>query len=145
MTFTNSSICGFEHSNRLNTVRVGILLSLVLTLDVFTVWSNMIVIKVFSYKTLKIELRGSIFDLNSTQVWAIMCKSAIIKINSLFHQNLGTINECSNWREPQTKLLLSITILKIGPCLVRFLLMLYSWAVSRDSNCGQFRFFEFRA
>ena len=110
-----------------------------------TVWSNMIVIKVFSYKTLKIELRGSIFDLNSTQVWAIMCKSAIIKINSLFHQNLGTINECSNWREPQTKHLLSITILKIGPCLVRFLLMLYSWAVSRDSNCGQFRFFGFRA
>ena len=46
----------------------------------------MIVLKVFSYKTLKIEFRGSIFDLNSTQVWAIMCKSAIIKINSLFHQ-----------------------------------------------------------
>ena len=38
------------------------------------------------HKTLKIEFRGSIFDLNSTQVWAIMCKSAIIKINSLFHQ-----------------------------------------------------------
>ena len=109
----------------------------------YTVWSNMIVIKVFSYKTLKIEFKGSIFDLNSTQVWAIMCKSAIIKINSLFHQNLGTINECSNWREPQTKHLLSITILKIGPCLVRFLLMLYSWAVSRNSKCGQFRFFEF--
>ena len=110
-----------------------------------TVWSNMIVLKVFSYKTLKIEFRGSIFDLNSTQVWAIMCKSAIIKINSLFHQNLGTINECSNWREPQTKHLLSITILKIGPCLLRFLLILYSWAASRDSKCGQFTFFELRA
>ena len=103
----------------------------------------MIVIKVFSYKTLKIEFRGSIFDLNSTQVWAIMCKSAIIKINSLFHQNLGTIIECSNLREPQTKHLLNITILKIGPCLLRFLLIICSWAVSTDSKCGQFRFFEF--
>ena len=55
-----------------------------------------IVLKVFSYKNLKIEFRGSMFDLNSTQVLSIMCKSAIIKINSLFHQNLGTIIECSN-------------------------------------------------
>ena len=93
------------------------------------------------HKTLKIEFRGSIFDLNSIQVWAIKCKSAIMKINSPFHQNLDTNIECSNWRELQTKHLLSITILKIGPCLLRFLLILYSWAVSRASNCGQFKFF----
>ena len=36
--------------------------------------------KLFSL-TLSQILGGSIFDLNSTHVWAIMCKSAIIKIN----------------------------------------------------------------
>ena len=113
------------------------------TIKYCTVCSNMIVLKVFNHKTLKMEFIGSIFDLNSTQVWAIMCKSVIIKANSLFHQNLGTIIECSNWREPQTKHLLSIINLKIGPCLLRCLFTLNSWAISRDSKCWQFRFFEF--
>ena len=51
--------------------------------------------KLFSL-TLSQILRGLIFDLNSTQVWAIMSKSVIIKVNSLFHQNLGTIIEYSD-------------------------------------------------
>ena len=52
-----------------------------------TVWSNMIVLKVFNHKTLKIEFIGSIFDLNSTQVWAILCKCVILKKNSLLNPN----------------------------------------------------------
>ena len=53
----------------------------------------MIVLKVFNHKTLKIEFIGSIFDLNSTQVWAILCKCVFLKKNSLLNPNLVASKE----------------------------------------------------
>lgn len=56
-------------------------LSAIMPISYHTVCSNMIVIKVFDHKIIKIEFIGSIFDLNSTQVWAILCKCVILKKN----------------------------------------------------------------
>ena len=47
---------------------------------VHTVCSNMIVLKVFSYKNLKIEFRGSMFDLNSTQHLFLILKKKLVDL-----------------------------------------------------------------
>ena len=65
----------------------------------------MIVLKVFNYKTLKIEFGGSIFDFNPIQVWAILCKSAIIKINTLLHLIAHTWVELKSEIEPLSSIL----------------------------------------
>ena len=68
-----------------------------------TVCSNMIVLKVFYHRTLKIEFIGSIFDLNSTQVGAILCKCAILKKNSLLNPNSVTSNE--SWKSGKLEMI----------------------------------------
>lgn len=57
-----------------------------------TVWSIMIVPKVFCYKNSKIGLWGSNLSLNSSQEWAILCRSSIIKKKSLLIPNGVTLN-----------------------------------------------------
>ena len=71
--------------------------------SLYTVCSNMIVLKVFHHRILKIEFIGSIFDLNSTQVGAILCKCIILKENSLLNPNSVAFNE--SWKSGKLEMI----------------------------------------